>query len=103
MSFREAAHMPNSPPQPILAILEVLTVCFLLSWLYAAIRPRFGPGISTALRSGLVVWVCVGMIGTIHMINDNFGFPVWLLVAIGAGMLPICLAASVAAAWKYRE
>ena len=26
-------------------------------WVYAAIRPRFGPGPRTALRAGLVVWL----------------------------------------------
>lgn len=33
--------------------IGVLTV-----WLYAAMRPRFGPGIKTALYAGLAVWVC---------------------------------------------
>jgi hypothetical protein len=31
----------------------VLTV-----WLYAAIRPRFGPGMKTAMYAAAVVWVC---------------------------------------------
>jgi len=30
----------------------------LLVWLYAAIRPRFGPGPKTAVYAALVVWVC---------------------------------------------
>lgn len=30
----------------------------LLVWLYAAIRPRFGPGMKTAIYAALVVWVC---------------------------------------------
>ena len=30
----------------------------LIVWLYAAIRPRFGPGPKTAVYSALVVWVC---------------------------------------------
>lgn len=33
-------------------VLGILTV-----WLYAAARPRFGPGPMTALRVGFVVWV----------------------------------------------
>ena len=28
-----------------------------VAWIYAAIRPRFGPGFQTALTAGLVVWV----------------------------------------------
>ncbi len=30
---------------------------FLLVWLYAAIRPRFGPGPATAIRAGLFAWL----------------------------------------------
>ena len=30
----------------------------LLVWLYAAMRPRFGPGMKTATFAALVVWVC---------------------------------------------
>jgi hypothetical protein len=28
-------------------------------WLYAAIRPRYGPGAATALRAGFAVWLFV--------------------------------------------
>jgi hypothetical protein len=34
-------------------VIGVLTV-----WLYAAIRPRFGPGMKTAMYAAAVVWVC---------------------------------------------
>lgn len=30
----------------------------LLVWLYAAMRPRFGPGPKTAILAALVVWIC---------------------------------------------
>lgn len=30
----------------------------LLVWLYAAMRPRFGPGPKTAVYAALVVWLC---------------------------------------------
>jgi hypothetical protein len=30
----------------------------LLVWLYAAMRPRFGPGMKTATYAALAVWVC---------------------------------------------
>ncbi len=33
-------------------------VGIVLVWLYAAIRPRFGPGMRTAVYAALVVWVC---------------------------------------------
>ena len=34
----------------------------LLVWTYAAIRPRFGPGPGTAVRSGVLLWLAVGAI-----------------------------------------
>jgi hypothetical protein len=33
-------------------------VGLLLAWLYAALRPRFGPGMKTAIYAALVVWIC---------------------------------------------
>ena len=38
-------------------IFQILTGV-LLVWLYAAMRPRFGPGMKTALYAALVVWIC---------------------------------------------
>jgi hypothetical protein len=32
-------------------------VALVLAWLYAAMRPRFGPGAKTAIYAGLIVWV----------------------------------------------
>jgi hypothetical protein len=39
-------------------VVSSFIVGFLLVWLYAAIRPRFGPGPKTAIYAALVVWVC---------------------------------------------
>jgi len=44
------------------AIAEQVIISFvvglLLVWLYAAMRPRFGPGMKTATYAALVVWLC---------------------------------------------
>ncbi len=43
-------------------------VCGIVAvWTYAAIRPRFGPGVGTAIKAGVAVWV----LGTLV---PNFGF-----------------------------
>jgi len=39
-------------------VLTQFAVGLLLVWLYAAIRPRFGPGMKTATYAALVVWLC---------------------------------------------
>jgi len=39
-------------------VIASFVIGILLVWLYAAIRPRFGPGPKTAVYAALVVWVC---------------------------------------------
>jgi hypothetical protein len=39
-------------------VVATFVVGVLLVWLYAAMRPRFGPGMKTATYAALVVWVC---------------------------------------------
>ena len=39
-------------------VISGFVVGLLLVWLYAAMRPRFGPGPKTAVLAALVVWVC---------------------------------------------
>jgi len=50
----------NLPPVGGSAIATFLALGFALGivtvWVYAAIRPRFGPGVGTALCAGAVVW-----------------------------------------------
>ncbi|HEX6217637.1 MAG TPA: hypothetical protein VFZ38_22545 [Vicinamibacterales bacterium] len=37
-------------------VLRTTALAVAMVWLYAAIRPRFGPGPKTAICAGLVVW-----------------------------------------------
>ncbi len=50
----------NLPPAGVAAIVALTVITLLMGiftvWLYAAIRPRFGPGPKTALCAGLIVW-----------------------------------------------
>ncbi|HVH67315.1 MAG TPA: hypothetical protein VM716_05560 [Gemmatimonadales bacterium] len=36
-----------------------------LLWLYAAIRPRYGPGVKTAVIAGVAVWFFIGLLRAI--------------------------------------
>jgi len=77
--------------------LGILTV-----WIYAAIRPRFGPGARTAIYAGLVTWVAAW--GTFFA--SNTALPVFpqsmMLISLVWGLVEIPLAA-VAGAWLYKE
>jgi hypothetical protein len=39
-------------------VISTFVIGLVLVWLYAAIRPRFGPGPWTAIIAALVVWAC---------------------------------------------
>lgn len=39
-------------------VISQFIIGILLVWIYAAIRPRFGPGMGTAVKAALVIWVC---------------------------------------------
>ena len=71
-------------------------------WLYAAARPRYGPGPATAMRIGFVVWLFVHATfslaaGTMELL------PAKLMWISAAWSLPETLLATLAGAWLYRE
>jgi hypothetical protein len=69
-------------------------------WIYAAIRPRFGPGPGTAVKAGLAMWVLSSLSATIAFSNLGI-FPfnavafIWTLVE--------AVVATVIGAWLYKE
>jgi hypothetical protein len=95
---------PFSPFQPgLVAFYSLLWLVMgvWMMWLYAAIRPRYGPGPKTAAIAGLAtavfgvladaVWVSFGVIA------------VEVVVAPIAAAVPILIVAAMAGAWLYKE
>jgi hypothetical protein len=73
-----------------------------LIWIYAAIRPRFGPGPKTAVVAGLTMWVVAWLLVSAYVIVIGM-YPTGLLIAAtlwGLFELPV---AAVAGAWLYQE
>jgi hypothetical protein len=73
-----------------------------LVWLYAAVRPRFGPGPKTAVFTGLAVWFLVWLLGFGGTVIAGL-FPTNLVVITliwGFFEVPI---ATVVGAWPYQE
>lgn len=71
-------------------------------WLYAAIRPRFGPGPKTAICAGLFIWFLVYLYAsiiqhTLALFPDRL-----LLISTIWGLVELSIAA-VAGAWLYTE
>ncbi|MGH9813529.1 MAG: hypothetical protein ACRD4T_10390 [Candidatus Acidiferrales bacterium] len=60
---------------------------FVAVWLYAAIRPRYGPGPKTALLAGLTVWLVGWLVPTLSAIPLDL-FPPWIVLVVpGAGLV----------------
>jgi hypothetical protein len=99
--MEEALKGRNLPPVGGAAIggfvIGALVVGVLLVWLYAAIRPRFGPGPKTAIFAGLVLWLLAyvwpslgtGLMGFIPMklllISNLWGLGEVILAALAGG------------------
>ena len=70
-------------------------------WLYAAIRPRYGPGPKTAARAGFAWWVlyCLAKAnwGPFGLVDPK------VLLTLLAASLPALVLTAVLAAWPYEE
>ena len=96
----------NLPPVGAGAIVVFTTLTLLLGfltvWLYAAIRPRLGPGPRTAMIAGLVVWATTYLYSSIAFgvlgINS-----IGLVVLVIVWSLIEMIVASAAGAYFYSE
>lgn len=71
-------------------------------WLYAAIRPRYGPGAGTAVKAGVAVWFFAHLLAAIVMMNLGL-FPRDLMMIPIVWTLVESILATVAGAWVYKE
>ncbi len=87
-----------------IASFVILTFLFgiVLIWIYAAIRPRFGPGPKTAVIAGLTMWAFGWLLIGAFLFTAGM-YPTGLTVTtIVWGLFEVPIAA-VAGAWLYRE
>jgi len=82
-------------------ILTGFAIGMLLVWLYAAMRPRFGPGPKTAILSAFVVWFC-GFIFYMDWLYVGM-MSRGLYATVSVAMLFICVASAWAGAMLYKE
>lgn len=94
----------TDPGSPFIA--KAVTITFLLGivlvYLYAAIRPRFGPGAKTAICAGLLAWFFIYLYA--GYINEAMGIvsPKPFMIALVWGLVEYPLGAAVGAA-LYKE
>lgn len=83
-------------------VLLTFLIGIALVWLYAAMRPRFGPGPGTAVKAGLAVWffawvIPAGFFETMGLFPSKLFY-----VSTLWGLFEVPISA-VAGAWLYRE
>jgi hypothetical protein len=71
-------------------------------WTYAAIRPRFGAGVKTAVFAALLTWVTAYLFcNAMPTITGLFSLQL-MLTLVGVGLIEI-IVATIAGAWLYKE
>jgi hypothetical protein len=70
--------------------------------LYAAARPRFGPGVKTAIWAGLVAWFAIEVLPQIAAMPLPFYEKTFYWKWIGLEILPM-VGGAILGAWIYKE
>ena len=83
-------------------ILWGLVYGILCVWLYAGIRPRFGPGPATAAKAGFAAWLLAGLLPSMGMANMGI-VPTNLLAISGVWTLVETIIVTIVGASIYRE
>lgn len=96
----------NLPPigNQAIAVFTIMgfVVGILTTWLYAAIRPRLGPGPKTALCAGSFVWFFAYFYSGLGMVVMGMFTTRLMAIAVAWGLVEI-LAAAVVGASVYKE
>ncbi|HZU45522.1 MAG TPA: hypothetical protein VE994_22780 [Terriglobales bacterium] len=93
----------NGSAAPLFFIFVFLFLGILMTWWYAAIRPRFGPGPKTAAIAGLAVWLItvVQVLKGVATYEPTSNLPSGPLVPIVS--LLMIVASTEVGAWVYKE
>jgi len=102
MRAARLAAQPRFEPLLLATPLNLLAGIWIM-WLYAAIRPRYGPGPKTAAVAGFAGWFAVAIIEVQLVVF--FLLPIslgGLAVPLGVA-LPATIVAAMVGAWQYQE
>ncbi len=94
------------PSKSILSLVVYLLMRFIWGfmaiWFYVAVRPRFGPGLKTALLIGFIFWLV-----TFFLMIVSYGmlgmFPLNMLIQWAIITMVGILPSTIIGAWIYRE
>jgi hypothetical protein len=83
-------------------LIGIVTGLFAI-WLYAAIRPRFGPGVKTAICAGVAVWIIGALLPNFGFMYVDGLFSKHLTLYTTLGSLVEIVVATIAGAALYKE
>jgi len=86
-------HMTSAGMSACGWIVSDFLITWIAVWLYAGIRPRFGPGPGTAIKAGLAVWALTGIAYSAFAFNGLYSQSLTLQSSLGG------LVAKVAGTW----
>ena len=93
---------PVAPAMIIWFVLFSFGFAFVLVWTYAAIRPRLGPGVQTAICASTLCWGLGYLYPNLFFYVLNL-FPRDMIVLTSIWGLVEVVIAGIAGAWVYRE
>jgi hypothetical protein len=72
-------------------------------WIYAGIRPRFGPGVKTAIYAGVATWILSSLVPNFAIMWVNHFFSGHLTLYTSIGALGYTVSGTIAGAALYKE
>jgi hypothetical protein len=93
---------PIAPSMIVWFVLFGFGLGIMLVWVYAAIRPRFGAGVKTAICAATLVWGLAYLYPNIFFIVIDL-FPRGMMVLATVWGLVEVILAGIAGAWLYKE
>ena len=93
---------PIDPSMIIWFVLISFGFAFMLVWTYAAMRPRFGPGVQTAICASALCWGLGYLYPNLFFYVMNL-FPRGMIVLSVVWGLVEVIIAGIAGAWFYKE
>ena len=87
----------------VVMVVMTLLIGILAVWLYAAIRPRCGPGPGTAAVAGVVVGLLLGVFPDIGWGSILRLIPASVFVTDAVTTLVVVIIGTILGAWVYKE
>jgi hypothetical protein len=103
VGMKALGHTDLSPNMWIGFNLLGIVTGIALIWIYAAIRPRLGAGVKTAVYAGVIVWIVGVLVPNVSFMLVTGLFAKHLALYTTAGGLVEAVAGAIAGAALYKE